>query len=178
MKRITSFILVLLIIISFSSCSLSSESEDKDFWAFLKSISPFDNAYSDPVIDSLPPYNNKEFYTSGGFQDYTDYAKYTFDEISVEDFELSEYFSVVTSDDIAELYSYMDNFENWVDEIGNELKENYDFNRKTITEGDFVYIKIKHNDPDEDLNYRKFDFYSIYLYDSETEVLYYFHNNI
>ena len=32
----------------------------------------------DPVLDSLPKYEKKEFYSSGGFQDFTEYANSTY----------------------------------------------------------------------------------------------------
>lgn len=35
-------------------------------------------APKDPVLDALPRWESKEFYTSGGFQDSADYAKYTY----------------------------------------------------------------------------------------------------
>ena len=35
-------------------------------------------APKDPVLGALPRWESKEYYTCGGFQDSTDYAKYTY----------------------------------------------------------------------------------------------------
>ena len=40
-------------------------------------------SYQDPVLASLPDCKSKVFYTSGGFQDFTDYAKYTYESVAL-----------------------------------------------------------------------------------------------
>ena len=47
----------------------------------------------DEVLDSLGKYESKQFFTSGGFQDFTDYAKYCFDSV---DFSDNSYFQIIT----------------------------------------------------------------------------------
>lgn len=130
------------------------------------------------VIASLPDYESKEFYTIDGFQDYTDYAKYTYDNISIHDLESSEYFSIVTSDDVEEILLYIDDFEGWVEACGGELKENYDFDKYIVSEGDFFYIETKEGEPIGQRTYRKFENYDVYYFDVDAQILYYFHNNI
>lgn len=68
----------------------------------------------DPVLSYLPKYESREFYTSGGFQDYTDYAKYTFGEKSLN---LEEHPNLcpVTGEDIPEIAVYLDHFEESVE---------------------------------------------------------------
>ncbi len=134
--------------------------------------------YQDPVLASLPEYKNEEFYTSGGFQDFTDYAKYTYDSITVETLESSKYFIVTTDEDMEEILSHIDNFEEWVETIGGELKENYDFDKTVVSEGDYFYIKTKDGEPLGEGTYGKFDNYSVYYFDVDAQILYYFHNNI
>lgn len=134
--------------------------------------------YQDPVLASLPDYKSEEFYTSGGFQDFTDYAKYAYDSITVENLESSKYFTVTASVDVEEILLHIDNFEEWVKTIGGELKENYDFDRSVVTEGDFFYIKTKDGEPIGQGTYGKFDNYSVYYFDVDAQILYYFHNNI
>lgn len=129
---------------------------------------------SDPVISSLPDYNSRVFYTSGGFQDYTDYAKYTYKSISAQDFEASEYFCEVSADDIEEILIYIDNYEEWVETIGSELKNNYDFDKSVISEGDFFYTQTSSDNSADN----KFADYTIYYFDADSKILYYFHNNI
>ena len=130
-------------------------------------------SYKDPVIESLIKYESKEFYTSGGFQDYTDYAKYVYTSAAVQDLEDSEYFRLMTAEDVEEILSYIDNFEMWVEIIGGDLQGNYDFNKGVISEGDFLCIKTGGG-----AYSGQFDSYSVYFFDTEAQTLYYFHNNI
>lgn len=135
--------------------------------------------YQVPVLATLPDYKNKEFYTSGGFQDYTDYAKYTYNSVTVENLESSKYFTVITSEDVDEILLHIDDFEEWVETIGGELKKNYDFDRSIVTEGDFFYIKTKYGEPiGQQGTYGKFHNYSVFYFDIDAQILYYFHNNI
>lgn len=130
---------------------------------------------TDRVIASLPGYESKVFYTSGGFQDFTDYAKYTFDSIEVQDLESSAYFYTLTADDVKETLLYIENFEKWVKACGDELEQNYDFDKSIISEGDFVHIRNKNKN---DETSRKFDNYDVYFFDIQGQILYHFHNNI
>ena len=134
--------------------------------------------YQDPVLASLPDYKNEVFYTSGGFQDYTDYAKYTYDSITLENLEASKYFARTSAEDVEEILLHIDDFERWVEAIGGELKANYDFDKTLVTEGDFFYIKTKAGQPIGNGTYDKFDNYSLYYFDIDAQILYYFHNNI
>lgn len=135
-------------------------------------------SYINPVIGSLPVYESRAFYTSGGFQDYTDYAKYTFESISAQDFESSEYFRVVNAEDIEEILLHIDNFEGWVETCGGDLQNNYDFDKGVVSEGDFFYIATLYGEPIGNHTYQKFDNYDLYYFDTDTQILYYFHNNI
>ena len=130
-------------------------------------------SYKDSVIESLIKYESKEFYTSGGFQDYTDYAKYVYTSAAVQDLEDSEYFRLMTAEDVEEILSYIENFEMWVEIIGGDLQGNYDFNKGVISEGDFLCIKTGGG-----AYSGQFDSYSVYFFDTEVQTLYYFHNNI
>ena len=134
--------------------------------------------YQDPVLASLPRYQSEVFYTSGGFQDYTDYAKYTYDELSTEKFENSKYFTETSSEDIEEILLYIDDFEQWVEAVSGELEVNYDFDKNVVTEGDFFCIKTKEGQPIGERTYGKFENYTVYYFDIDTQVMYYFHNNI
>lgn len=132
--------------------------------------------YSDSenkVILSLGDYSEIGFYTSGGFQDYTDYAKYNIESPMLDN---NLYFKQVTPDSKENLTDHIDNFERWVFSVKesdekNSLVQNYDFDKSVISESDFLYI---YDDPD----YPRLGCYNIYFLDSETNILYYFHNNI
>ena len=121
----------------------------------------------DPVIDSLPMYEKSEFYTCGEFQDYTDYAKYYYDWVSEKTVMQSVYFSPVTSENRDELGEFLADFESWVELSGGELQENYDFDKTLIGVEDYFYIDAE----------KGFDNYSVYYFDLEAQILYYFHNN-
>ena len=145
---------------------------------FVLTFGLFGCSYTDPVIHSLPGYKSKSFYTSGGFQDYTDYAKYTYDSITTQELDNSKYFNVTTPEDVQEILLHIENFESWVETIGGELKENYDFDKAIISDGNFFYIKTKAGEPIGKATYDKFSNYTVYYFDVDTQTLYYFHSNI
>ena len=73
---------------------------------------------------------------------------------------------------------FIEDFEGWVEACGGELKENYDFDKTIITDGDFFYIDTKEGESIGQGTYGKFDNYSVYYFDVDAQILYYFHNNI
>ena len=126
----------------------------------------------DPVLSSLPDYQEKMYFSSGGFQDFTDYAKYTFDNMDASVLEANPYFIPVTSEDKKEILSYIENFENWVAIIGDDLAPKYDFDKSAIAEGDYFYIQFEYTYD------RRFQNYDVYFFDVDLQTLFYFHNNI
>ena len=128
-------------------------------------------APKDSILNSLPDYIDKEFYSSGGFQDYTDYGKYTY-QISEMPLIHNSYFLRVSEENIPEILSYIENFEGWV-EITEFPSEKYDFDKSVITEGDYFYILSKYDEPGQE-----FYDYNVYYFDLDAQILYYFHNNI
>ena len=132
----------------------------------------------DPVIDALPAYTSESFYTSGGLQDFTDYAKYSYESVADEALKMTTYFTPVTTDNAEEILSHIENFEEWAETVGGEVEENYDFDKILVSEGDFFYIKTKAGDPIGQGMYGKFDNYTVYYFDIDTQILYYFHHNI
>lgn len=135
-------------------------------------------SYQDWVAGSLPKYNSKVFYTSGGWQDYTDYAKYYYDSVTAKDIEASIYFTEATAEDVEEILLHIENFEARVEAIGGELKDNYDFDKTVVSEGDFFYIKTKYGEPIGEGTYGKFDDYTVFYFDVDAQILYYFYSNI
>ena len=132
----------------------------------------------DKVVASLVKYENREFFTSGGFQDFTDYAKYHYIYINVEE---NKYLKKVQETDMEVIDEHLDDFERWIEAIkesdaSNEVVVNYDFDREIIDTEDYFYIdseEIIWSDGDTSLAR-----YNIYLFDTQTQILYYFHNNI
>ena len=135
-------------------------------------------APEDKVLNSLGKYKSHEFYTSGGFQDFTDYAKYYYDSV---DFTDNEYFSKIGQSDIDVLNEHLDNFENWIEtyregDATREIVVNYDFDRSLIDSEDYLYIYSEKHTWDD--GYTSLEYYDVYFFDTQTNTLYYFHNNI
>ena len=129
-------------------------------------------APQDPILNSLPDYNSKEYHTSGGFQDFTDYAKYTY---TIYETELMEnpYFQPVTEDVISKIHSYLNNFENRVTISSDFPRDAYDFDRSQVQPGDYYYILNQYEEPE-----KAFWHYDLYYFDLDVGILYYFHSNI
>lgn len=138
--------------------------------------------YSDPVIEALPPCEEKVIYTEGEFQDYTDFAIYTFSLPTAAALERSELFAPVEGR-TEDILSYIENFEGWVEEYKENdtesaLAENYAFDKAIIDEHDYFYVKTKEGEPFGSRVYGKFDNYSLCFFDVDTNTLYYFHSNM
>ena len=133
----------------------------------------------DVILTSFGEYQSHEFYTEGYFQDYTDYAKYYYDSV---DFTDNEYFYKIGQADIDVLNEHLDDFESWIKtyregDASREIVVNYDFDRSLIDNEDYLYIESEQYDPWNDGN-MVFASYDIYFFDIQTNILYYFHNNI
>lgn len=114
-----------------------------------------------------------EYYDKDGIQDHTDYAKYVYDKVIVEN---DNNYTKVSTDDIENIKSYFNDFKNVMEPL--ERLNEYDFDVNSITENDYVRIVTKEGTPIGDSIYGRFDNYSVFLFDSETLTLYYIHNNI
>jgi hypothetical protein len=153
MKKLAVLILTFLMLLSTTSCFFQSK--------------------QDKLLASVGKCENEQFWSSGGFQDYTDFGIYTYTEANLDD---NKYLSVVTEDDIEIFCSFVDDFEEWVDAIEysdpeNELVLNYSFDRSVINEGDYFFIY-------EDEDYPKYGCYDLWFFDKQSNKLYYFHTNI
>ncbi len=118
--------------------------------------------------------DSQEYFDKDGFQDYTDYAKYIYSSKNVI-VDNKEY-KKITSEDIENIIGYFDNFHDWM-ETSNRLNE-YDFEKSIINEGDYIKIITKEGKNIGNAKYEKYDDYSVYFFDIETNTLYYIHNNI
>lgn len=132
----------------------------------------------DEVISSLGKYEKEEYFTSGGFQDFTDYAKYSFANVNIEE---NEYLKKIEYADFEVINKCLEDFETWIETIKdseptNEVVVNYDFDNKIIDIEDYFYLELEEyiwSDGNTLL-----ENYNVYLFDVQTNVLYYFHNNI
>ncbi|MBQ4511335.1 MAG: hypothetical protein II984_11470 [Clostridia bacterium] len=156
MKKLIALIFVITILCSFCSCF----------------------TYEDPALSSLGEYSSKEFYSHGGFQDYTDYGKYYFESV---DFTDNEYFKHWDMSTLLSFMECLDDFEKMIDIIkenneNDNLVNNYDFDSSIVDDEDYFYIESKtHTWEDGSTSLTKYD---VYFYDIQSNVLYYFHNNI
>lgn len=164
MRRASIFILVIMLLLT--GCEVSTVSEDK-------------------VIATLPTYETRQFYTSGGFQDYTDYGIYTFDQITQEDVSLNDYFWIISDHNWEFIVSLMDDYEGWVqltqeNEPDSSLAKNYNFDRSCMNRGDYICIMGKDESRFNDAVdvTELYQYYDIYFFDVESMTLYFFHNNV
>ena len=155
-KAVALIVVVLILAISLSACAVP---ENK-------------------VLNSLGEYKTHEFYTEGAFQDFTDYAKYYYDQV---DFADNEYFYKIGQADIDVLNEHLDDFESWIKtyregDASREIVVNYDFDRSLIDCEDYLYIESEKHTWDD--GYTSLVNYDVYFFDTQTNTLYYFHNNI
>ncbi len=138
----------------------------------------FSKLFEDPIIASLPKYEDSDCYYGEGFQDFTDYCKYYFpknDDI-LEALKVNKYLKPVTDEDVEEIKGYFENFKGWVE--FQEYKDKYDFRYESVDTSDYFYIENEdtcetyENCPD------KYDNYDVYFFDVETKILYFIHSNI
>ncbi|MGN1133282.1 MAG: hypothetical protein ACI4RN_02390 [Oscillospiraceae bacterium] len=129
--------------------------------------------YTDKHI--LKGYIDKEEHFEDGFQDYTDYCKYIYSDEAEKRFADSEYYECVSIKDIDNIKSYFEDTEDWM--AAEQRQKEYDFNTECITVGDYFCIETAEGIHDG-LEYGKFDNYTLYLFDCESNTLYYIHNNI
>lgn len=127
----------------------------------------------DKVLDSLGRYDSKQVWTHGEFQDCTDFGIYSYPSVYIDQ---NESFKKVSTADMETICEFIDNFEKWIDtfrsnDSDDELVSNYSFDRSMIDGEDYFYLYEKEN-------YPKFGCYDLWFFDSQTNILYYFHNNI
>lgn len=127
----------------------------------------------DRVLLSLGQYESENYFFAGSFQDFTDYAKYVYNDV---DFTGNRYFEKISADTREDLLIHIEDFEERValveeSELQNEMIDGYDFDVSCITKDDYLYIC---DDPD----YPELGCYDVYFFDMETLTLYYFHNNL
>ena len=152
MKRVVSVVLVLALLLFLPSCTRQNK-----------------------VLRSVGACESEQFWTHGTFQDYTDFGVYTFS--SDADLSRNRYFAAVTEEDVETIELFLSDFEMMVDSIkendpADELAVNYTFDHGMIDTEDFFYIY------DDDRYPMEFMCYDVWFFDTQTNTLYYFHDNI
>ena len=157
MKKVCAFVLMSALVLALSSCATYD--------------------YENEVLSSLGEYKDRVFYSEGAFQDFTDYGKYYYDSV---DFSDNEYFSKIQPDDLEDLNEHLDDFERWIEtfregDASREIVVNYDFDRSIIDSEDYFYLESEKSMFDGVLFLVNYD---LYFFDSQTNTLYFFHNNV
>ena len=129
MKRLLLTALIITLVLGVTSCGIKTR--------------------QDEVLSSLGKYDSKQVWTRGEFQDYTEFGKYFYSSVSIDQ---NNYFQKVISTDTETICSFIDNFEDWIDTFRNsdpkdELVLNYSFDRSIIDTEDFFYIYEGENYP-------------------------------
>lgn len=135
-------------------------------------------AAEDKVIASLGKYESCQAFTSEGFQDYTDYAKYDYKCAAIKD---NPYLKQVQPKDISKMNRLLDDYEDWLKTIkesdpSSEVALNYDFDRRIVDTEDYIYFDVEEHTLED--GQTATTMYNIYFYDTQGRVLYYFHDNI
>lgn len=112
-------------------------------------------------------YNQSDEYFDDGFQDYTDYCKYYYDSYYDEEYAKDDNYTEITADNIDTVKNYFISFP--YENMSNS--DAYDFDVSIVTEGDYYCII-----DESDYSNNRED-YDVYLYDKESHILYYIHNN-
>lgn len=130
--------------------------------------------YKDPVISTLPEYEDKIFFEGGSGSGFTDYGKYIYK--NDVDFSKNPYFKRVTEDDIKILSEYEKIFASFLTK--EYYKEDYDFSMSLADTQDYLYIANRENKEAYSVYKGNFDAFDIYFYDTQGRTLYFMHSNI
>ena len=132
----------------------------------------------DPIVASLGKYGDSEYYITDGFQDYTIYAQYVY---SSADLSENLWLEKIQTEDFGIIQTHLDDFDGWIETIGrvepdSEVVANYDFDRSVIDTEDCFYIDSEEHTWED--GYTALVNYDVYIFDTQTQILYFFHNNI
>lgn len=124
---------------------------------------------SDLLLSAMGEFTTEEHYGYGWWQDGGTYSKYTYKSVNIN----NEYLSPVAESDIKDIKLRVSDFRFWVssskdDEADKSLYENYDFDISIIDTNDYWFIEYKKDIRDFDL----------FIFDTETNVLYRFSYSI
>ncbi len=125
----------------------------------------FYNAW--PELKELPRFRSKEIYSADNFTDCTDYAKFTYRNVSDEDLKSVKSFKKTDKEKMDEILNYITEYNSFINNINgmDEVKNAYDFDKAVVNESDY-YRMIKNSDG---------FIIALYYLDMESQILYYFH---
>lgn len=156
LKNYISIIIIILILLIISICIIL-------FLNYLLSDNNIIKGY----------YKANEYFDPFGTQDSIDYCKYYYtDEY---DSIFSNRYNKVSKENIEEIDEYFNKFREWMN-ASSRLDE-YDFDENIIDNSDFYLLYDKSNYRN-DIEYKKFEYFTMYFYDASSHILYYTHANI
>ncbi|MBR0134984.1 MAG: hypothetical protein IJM18_02185 [Clostridia bacterium] len=117
---------------------------------------------------------SEEHMDEEGFRQYTDYCKYYYP--GPEKFVKNKRYKPVSEVGTETVKGYFDDMETRLQAFGR--LEEYDFDPAMISEDDLVRIVTKEGEPVGcSGRYEEYANYDVWLFDTETNTLYYIHNN-
>lgn len=161
-------ILILLVVLIFAALAI--------YGAILGLFSYLDSTVeptnSDLLVTAMGEFTTEEHYRYGWWQDGGTYSKYTYKSTKVN----NEYLSQIIESDIEEIKLNVSEFEFWVSSSKDSEKEedkslynNYDFDVSIIDTSDYWFIEYDEEDTRD---------FELFIFDTETKVLYGFNYSI
>ena len=125
---------------------------------------------SELLLTSMGEFTTEEHYRYGWWQDGATYSKYTYKSVNLN----NEYLSPIAESDIEDIKLNISEFEFWVsssgeDEKDKSLYENYDFDMSIVDTDDYWFIEYDEVDTKD---------FEMFIFDTETKVLYGFNYSI
>ena len=125
---------------------------------------------SDLLVTAMGEFTTEEHYRYGWWQDGATYSKYTYKSVNLN----NEYLSPIAESDIEDIKLNISEFEFWVsssgeDEKDKSLYENYDFDMSIVDTDDYWFIEYDEVDTKD---------FEMFIFDTETKVLYGFNYSI
>ena len=135
-------------------------------------VMPMIDEATDEFKRSLPKCEDQVEYVDGGFDDFTKYGEFYYNEENIRKFKENRFFKTVDKENIENLDGYFENYEQVIQHF--EHKDKYKFDKSQIKKGDYYYI----DSPEGDSAYGKYDNYDVYYVDVEKRIMYFIHSNI
>lgn len=149
------------------------------FTAIVFSLSLFGCSSVSEEDAVIKGYADKQAYNDNGTNGQLSFTKYTYDTDVKDDYQKDENYIQVNTDNNAEIAGYFQHYNEWV-KISS-FKDKYDFTSDMITTGDLYYVTddvVSDDNIGQRKERRVYKMYSIYYYDTESNILYYIFNDI
>ena len=118
-------------------------------------------------------YKAEEYFDPFATQDSVDYCKYYY--TNEYDSIFSNRYRKISEGNIKEIKEYFSRFREWMNDC--DRLNDYDFDENIIDNNDFYLLYDKSNHRNS-IEYKKFEYFTIHFYDTNSHILYYIHANI